>query len=188
MKTTNKMFVGTSDEEFQSYIDGTYEAWNVWDCIPWHRPDNWEIDAFTKAYIVCALWSSIAETTDSEGEETTEAMDANHDWTDLTDSTLGRMIADCKRFQEHVDRLFLIMECVTNIDVTWESVRVSSINSSDGDFDAYAGHDFWLTRNGYGAGFWDGDWQKDVGEQLTQLSKSFGECNLYIGDDGKIYS
>ena len=24
--------------------------------------------------------------------------------------------------------------------------------------DEYAGHDFWLTRNGHGAGFWDGDW------------------------------
>jgi hypothetical protein len=50
-----------------------------------------------------------------------------------------------------------------------------------------AGHDFWLTRNGAGAGFWDGDWSEEVGKRLTDASKSFGEVNLYVGDDGKIY-
>ena len=46
-------------------------------------------------------------------------------------------------------------------------------------------HDFWLTRNGHGAGFWDGDYC--FGEELTNLAKAFGEVNLYVGDDGKIY-
>ncbi len=50
-----------------------------------------------------------------------------------------------------------------------------------------AGHDFALTRNHHGAGFWDGDWPKDVGERLTEASRAFGECNLYLGDDGKVY-
>lgn len=48
-------------------------------------------------------------------------------------------------------------------------------------------HDFWLTRNGHGAGFWDGDYQKEHGEKLTALSKTFGELNLYVGDDNKLY-
>lgn len=34
-------------------------------------------------------------------------------------------------------------------------------------------HDFYLTRNGHGAGFWDGDYEK--GEELTKVAKSFGE-------------
>ena len=42
-----------------------------------------------------------------------------------------------------------------------------------------AGHDFWLTRNGHGAGFWDGDWKDSAGASLTEIAKSFGECNLY---------
>ena len=46
-------------------------------------------------------------------------------------------------------------------------------------------HDFWLTRNGHGAGFWDGDYE--YGDELTKLSKKFGEINPYVGDDGKIY-
>lgn len=48
-------------------------------------------------------------------------------------------------------------------------------------------HDFWLTRNRHGAGFWDGDYEKADGEKLTELAHSFGEINLYVGDDGKIY-
>ena len=48
-------------------------------------------------------------------------------------------------------------------------------------------HDFWLTRNGHGSGFWDGDYEKEIGEKLTQISKEFGSVDLYIGDDGKLY-
>jgi hypothetical protein len=48
-------------------------------------------------------------------------------------------------------------------------------------------HDFWLTRNGHGAGFWDGDYEDSIGEKLTELSKEFGEINLYVGDDSKLY-
>lgn len=52
---------------------------------------------------------------------------------------------------------------------------------------AEAGHDFWLTRNGHGAGFFDGDWEKEIGERLTEASHKFGEFSLYVGDDGKIH-
>jgi len=51
---------------------------------------------------------------------------------------------------------------------------------------AQAGHDFWLTRNGHGAGFWDGDWEE--GDALTAISEKFGGCTLYVGDDEKIHS
>lgn len=48
------------------------------------------------------------------------------------------------------------------------------------------GHDFWLTRNGHGAGFWDRG-LGELGDKLTDATKEFGESNLYIGDDGKLY-
>lgn len=48
-------------------------------------------------------------------------------------------------------------------------------------------HDFWLTRNHHGAGFWDGDYSKVLGQKLTDISHGFGECNLYIGDDNLVY-
>ncbi len=40
------------------------------------------------------------------------------------------------------------------------------------------GHDFWLTRNRHGAGFWDRG-LGDVGQQLTEACRPYGEFNLY---------
>ena len=49
-------------------------------------------------------------------------------------------------------------------------------------------HDFWLTRNGHGAGFWDGRYSDtQLGDLLTEVAKKFGEAYLYVGDDGLIY-
>lgn len=50
-----------------------------------------------------------------------------------------------------------------------------------------AGYDFWLTRNGHGAGFWDGDWPEPAASRLTDAARKFGEFSLYVGDDGKIH-
>lgn len=52
----------------------------------------------------------------------------------------------------------------------------------------YAAHDFWLTRNGHGAGFWDRDALSDgLGDRLTAHCKAFKQVDTYEGDDGKIY-
>lgn len=48
-------------------------------------------------------------------------------------------------------------------------------------------HDFWLTRNRHGAGFWDGDYPETVGQLLTHLSHKFKEVYVYVGDDNKVY-
>ena len=47
-------------------------------------------------------------------------------------------------------------------------------------------HDFWLTRNGHGAGFWDGDYSEH-GDELTACCKPYGTCDFYVGDDDKLY-
>jgi hypothetical protein len=51
----------------------------------------------------------------------------------------------------------------------------------------YLGHDFWLSRNGHGTGFWDRD-LGEVGDTLHTTAKLAGECNLYVGDDGRLYA
>jgi hypothetical protein len=48
------------------------------------------------------------------------------------------------------------------------------------------GHDFFLTRNGHGAGFW-GRGYGEVGDRLSAACKSYGSQDLYLGDDGKIH-
>ena len=44
-----------------------------------------------------------------------------------------------------------------------------------------AGHDFALTRNGHGAGFWDHG-AGGAGDALTESAESFGEFNIEITD------
>ena len=113
------------------------------------------IDDFTRAYIECALWSSV----DDNGDQ----MDSLYDISDISSSTLDRMTEDCERFVEEHGHMFLCD-------------------------DAQAGHDFWLTRNGHGDGFWDRDdsYYTDK-EALTEYAHAYGAFDLYVGDDGIVH-
>lgn len=127
-----------------------------------------KLDSFTRAYIITALWSTM----DDEGEP----MDQNFDESDLAPETLERFIADCAKFQ--ADNAALIEAAIETGNV-----------KAGPDFNEYdrAAHDFWLTRCGHGAGFWDGDWPEPYATQLTAAAEAFGNVDLYVGDDGKLY-
>lgn len=123
-------------------------------------------DAFFRAYVQAALWSSNDESTPQGGEP----FDKNYDMNDIAPDTLKQMKADCDKFQRENGEL--IRDCVRG--------------SGEYSVEEQAGHDFWLTRNGHGAGFWDGDWP-ETGDALTAAAKKFGEYDLYLGDDGKVH-
>lgn len=127
------------------------------------------LDEFTQGYLVCALWSS----NDNTDEQGGEPLDANYDISDLALEAMQQAVEDCKAFQ------------ADNVLDLEEAYGLYSRNDTTPQ--AHAGVDFWLTRNGHGAGFWDGDLE-DVGERLSEASRKCGEVNLYVGDDGKIYS
>jgi hypothetical protein len=118
--------------------------------------------SFTQAYIEAALWSSTDNADDSGGAP----LDENYDVSDIAPETLRGMIKDCKEFRTGRTKKLLA------------EAKVS---------DAAAGHDFWLTRNRHGAGFWDRGLGK-VGDLLTTDAHAYGGVDLYVGDDGKIYS
>jgi hypothetical protein len=103
------------------------------------------------------LTTALWSSLDSEGRP----LDDNHSTDDLDVDTLEEMVEDCRRFQEE----------------NWDKIK---------DNLELAGHDFWLTRNGHGAGFWDGDWPDQVGEELSVAAEKFGEYDLYV-EDGNIY-
>ena len=52
------------------------------------------------------------------------------------------------------------------------------------DWDAWdqLAHDWILTRNGHGAGFWDGDWIEPVASHLTNLAHQSGEISVILCD------
>lgn len=49
------------------------------------------------------------------------------------------------------------------------------------------GYDIWLTRNGYGSGFWDNAYSEETEKSLMDAIKVLREVNLMIGDDMKLY-
>lgn len=107
-------------------------------------------------------WAYIDAALWSSTDDNDAPLNANYGAADLAPETLERFISDCKAFQEaHGDRIA--------VDP------------------ALAGHDFWLTRNGHGAGFWDGDWPEH-GDVLTEACETLGGVDLYVADDNLIYS
>lgn len=115
--------------------------------------------------------------------EAAEFTDCHSDSPDLndaggfSDSLIASSVADCQRFQtENADDLVL-----------YEELTGRPMD--------HAGHDFWLTRNGHGAGFWDregvdGTDKAAVIACLTRLdgaAQAFGQIDLYAGDDNMIY-
>ena len=117
-----------------------------------------DLDDFTQSYIVCALWSSNDESDESGGEP----LDKNYDYSDIAEESMIKIMEDCKKFQA-------------------ENAKDIELYPSD------AGHDFWLSRNHHGAGFFSGDWPEEVGERLQEVCRKWGEVNPYVGDDGQIY-
>lgn len=114
---------------------------------------------FTEAYIECALWSSNDESRDNGGDP----LDANYTAADIAPETLAKMEAACRAFQK---------QCAVDLR------RLS---------EEKAGHDFWLTRNGHGTGFWDRGYG-ELGDRLTEAAQAYGTVDLYIGDDGQIWA
>ena len=132
------------------------------------NPTPSRLDAFTGAYFDAAFWS----TTDEDGDP----LDQNFTTNDLARGTREQMIADAERFQQ---------ENAVDIEEARETIDA---RRGRGNTDVLAGHDFWLTRNGHGAGFWDGDWPEPQATRLTDAAHAFGEVDLYVGDDGEIYA
>ena len=68
-----------------------------------------------------------------------------------------------------------------------EAIAMILHPENEGDPWHQVAHDFVMTRNHTGVGFWDGDWLQPWGKTLTDLCLQAGELELYIGDDNLIY-
>lgn len=117
------------------------------------------LDEFTQGYVECALWADgNADSLDCEADATVA---------ELSPDALSAMIEDCRIFQADRPRdLALYVEKGRDL--------------------SHAGHDFWLSRNGHGTGFWDRGFGA-VGDSLDSHARSFRRVDLYRGDDGLIY-
>lgn len=133
--------------------------------------DQKTLDVVVQGYLVCMLWTM-------PGDEGNENPGDSIPIYDLPKQTWGIARADCAAFLEACGDLFTLA-----IDAPGYSAE-------------RFGHDFALTRNGHGAGFWDRDELKedDLGDTISALCgwaggkrTPFTENNLYLGDDGLAY-
>ena len=125
-----------------------------------------QLDDFTLAYIEAALWSSNDESTPSGGEP----LDSNYSIDDIEPETLDRMADDCRHFQEE------------------NAADLAGYNHPEWSAAELGGHDFWLTRNHHGCGYWDRDClPEEARDRLTAAAERWGEYNLTVSDDGTIY-
>lgn len=127
-------------------------------------------DQFFQAYIEAALWSSMDNANDQGGEP----LDANYSADDIAPETLAKMRSDCELFQ---------VENETLLDRYY-----AELPSSEWSPEEQGGHDFWLSRNGHGAGFFDREVSKAVRDALQEKARQCGEFDLYVGDDDLIYA
>lgn len=117
--------------------------------------------SFLDSYIQTALWSSNDESNEKGGDP----LDKNYSPADLAPETLRHMQADVNQF-----------------------IELAAAMDAEIEDDALVGHCFWLSRNGHGSGFWDRDEIPEPARtKLDKLAEAFGECNLYVGEDGRIY-
>ena len=121
-----------------------------------------ELDDFTMAYIEAALWTSGCDE---------ESFDEVYSWEDLDPDTLAKVKEDCQQFQTE------------NKDLLEEAYKLYP--DTEWTPQARAGHDFWLTRNGHGAGFWDRG-IGEVGDDLTKACEKWGEV-WWEAEDNKVY-
>lgn len=118
-----------------------------------------DLETFLSSYVECALWSSVYfEDEDSSGVP----FDDEYEEDDIAESALWEMMGDCVDF-----------------------INANADDLSELD-PGQAGHDFWLTRNHHGAGYWDRG-LGEVGDRLTKAAQGYGESDLYVGYDGKVY-
>ena len=108
------------------------------------------IDAFTRGYLEAALWTEDPDPGSGEWQPS--------DWWNIeaidTDS-LKRAIEVCRDFQ-----------------------NANAADLEKAGTPEQNGHDFWLTRNGHGAGFWDRGYG-ELGDRLSKACKPYGEAYLY---------
>lgn len=138
--------------------------------LSWRR--HW--DAILAGYVDALLWTSCCngqaqhpDPSHCRGEDCDTGLDdLSYDRDSLAPGAVWEITEDLQGF---------IVSCLTQRRDSFEGMEPGQL-----------GHDFCLTRNGHGAGFWD----RGLGERgafLTRMSKPFGTQDAYVGSDDLVY-
>lgn len=109
-------------------------------------------------YLLALLWSEV--------HEYGTPLDATHDVSEISEACRNTAEGDCESF---------LKTAAADLALLPESYGGAE----------QVGHDFLLTRNGHGAGFWDRN-LGELGERLTAHAGSYGVIHAFVDDNGTI--
>lgn len=122
---------------------------------------NPSMSPMLRGYVECALWSETDNSTPSGGDP----FDKNYTADDIEPASLAKMAEDVQKFA----------------DANADDIADSGLS------DQRVGHNFWLSRNGHGLGFFDeNSVDSIIRDRLQDAARHFGESNLLV-DDGVLY-
>jgi hypothetical protein len=128
-----------------------------------------DIDDVVEGYLDCQLWAGLDLDRDDNGNH--PPLDENYDREDISPDYVEKVREE-------------LLGVVTDHPL---AVRMylsqRKIDPSEGSASTYFGHDFYLTREGHGAGFWDRG-LGDLGEYLTKIAKAYGSAEMLF-DNGE---
>jgi hypothetical protein len=138
-----------------------------------------DIPAVVAGYITCLLWSescrgSAGNASDEHEHNTDDPQDCDaslhtigYDADDLTEAARKEIESDVADF---------VMSNAADI--------LALVNTGEADADDI-GHNFLLSRNGHGTGFWDRGWGV-FGDRLHAAAKAYGDTSAYATEDGAV--
>lgn len=133
-----------------------------------------QIDTITDHYLIALLWAA-------PGNDDNDTPGDDIGLMDIPADIYNQARQDVIEFVESCGELFT--QAMACYDAGYGS------HPDAGSAEAAFGHDYALTRNGYGCGFWDRESEglpRELGDKLTALCQH-KECNLMIESDGSIY-
>jgi hypothetical protein len=112
---------------------------------------------FFRGYVECASWCGhVLDCPDSEMKSPDELGEP------YAPQVWERFRLDCRNF---IDETRELLDEAVALGRGWDSL----------------GHDFWLSRNGHGAGFFDRG-REEVWRKLQTAAKVHGEAHFYLSD------
>lgn len=154
------------DVERQDYFDRTYtESVNS---ASGFTDDEFKV--LTDNYLVAAIWSSTDDTDDESRE-----LDDNFDRTNFTPRAIERARRDLHDF------------LTNNRELVEKAKATEAYGVDETGAVGRLAHDFWLTRNRHGVGFWDrNELDRETRDGLTAAAEAAGELHVTVLSDTEL--
>ena len=130
-------------------------------------PDG--LDDFTSGYLQCAEFTNPADEllAPAEGEESTEVESEMLEIIGWSPESIATAKSDCAKFQAD------------------NAALLESYYEESGRTEESAGNDFWYSRNGHGAGFFDRG-KAPCFDALQDAARKWSDVDVYVSDVGHL--